>query len=329
MTKIISSGKLILSGEHAVVYGAPACAIALNKTIEGDYQSSSDAHIRIQCVALNIEEEISIEKILTVHKTLTQRYVDFTHHNLEINQVIEHPIELCWFTIAQVFAEAGFVSALDITLKTDIPLGCGMGSSAALIINLILGINALFDLRFSQEKIFSLALAAENLQHGYSSGLDIQLSLTGGMHIFRKNHALLPVKKNEHDALSLPLQYFNSGKPECTTGECVAFVKQQNFPTSLWQEFEKTTLAFVAALQSQNQENLMHAIKKNHRLLCHIGVVPQAIQAIIAAIEAQGGAAKICGAGSIRGNNAGIIFMTNNVAWPETTPLIEADLHKN
>ncbi len=332
MITCVSPGKLILSGEHSVVYGAPACALAVNKTIKGDYQKHTDDFATIHNADLNINASLKLSEIFSLHKILLKRYEEFTQNKIAINQVLTSPIELCWFAIAQAFVGAGLVPAqleratardcpykgFNIVLFSEIPLGCGMGSSAALIVNLISGVNALFDLKLSQEKIFELSLMAENLQHGYSSGLDVKLSLFGGIHLFRKNQPLQPIQ-----IPSLPFQYFNSGKPGSTTGECVAFVKQQNFPSSLWQEFEKTTLAFIDALQKQNNSELMNAIKKNHRLLCEIGVVPKHIQTIIEAIEEKGGAAKICGAGSIRGDNAGMILMTNNVDWPGATALAE------
>jgi mevalonate kinase len=123
---------------------------------------------------------------------------------------------------------------------------------------------------------------------------------------------------------TLPFQTFNSGKPQSTTGECVAFVKQQNFSKTLWKEFENTTLAFITALQDKDNAQLITIIQKNHRLLCEIGVVPQPIQAMIAEIERKGGAAKICGAGSVQGNHAGMILITDNVVWPDATPLFMA-----
>lgn len=322
MTKSITPGKLILSGEHSVVYGAPACALAVNKTIQGNYQQRTDDIVTIRNTDLNIDASLTLSEIFVLHEILLKRYEDFTHNKIAISQVLATPIELCWFAIAQGLGVGATppwspVSGFDITLKSDIPLGCGMGSSAALIINLILGVNALLDLQLSQEKIYELALAAENLQHGRSSGLDIKLSLMGGIHQFQ-NHQLTPISVS-----TLPFQYFNSGKPESTTGECVAFVKQQNFSATLWKEFEDTTHSFISALQQQDHAALIRAIKKNHRLLCEIGVVPKHIQNMIADIESQGGAAKICGAGSVRGDNAGMILIANNIHWPEATQLTE------
>ena len=53
----------------------------------------------------------------------------------------------------------------------------------------------------------------------------------------------------------------------------------------------------------------MQHIQKNHALLCQIGVVPDAIQEMIDAIEKLGAAAKICGAGALSGNAAGLLWI--------------------
>jgi mevalonate kinase len=50
-------------------------------------------------------------------------------------------------------------------------------------------------------------------------------------------------------------------------------------------------------------------IRENHRLLVQIGVVPEKVQRFISAVEARGGAAKICGAGAISGNAGGTLLL--------------------
>jgi mevalonate kinase len=50
-------------------------------------------------------------------------------------------------------------------------------------------------------------------------------------------------------------------------------------------------------------------IRENHRLLCRIGVVPQKVQQFVSEVEAAGGAAKVCGAGSVRGDSGGAVLV--------------------
>ena len=72
-----------------------------------------------------------------------------------------------------------------------------------------------------------------------------------------------------------------------------------------------------AALAGSSEQELIAAVRENHRLLVGIGVVPESVQHLVSEIEAQGGAAKICGAGSIRGDSAGIVWVVGEAARAE------------
>jgi len=50
-------------------------------------------------------------------------------------------------------------------------------------------------------------------------------------------------------------------------------------------------------------------MQQNHRLLYHIGVVPEKVNQFIKDIEQVGGGAKICGAGATRGHQAGFVLV--------------------
>ena len=78
---------------------------------------------------------------------------------------------------------------------------------------------------------------------------------------------------------------------------------------SLLNAFKVTTLAIDRALKEEDIATLHTMVKQNHRLLVDIGVVPRHTQRFIEAIEALEGCAKICGAGSIRGDKAGFVMM--------------------
>ena len=108
-----------------------------------------------------------------------------------------------------------------------------------------------------------------------------------------------------------PLYIVNTGSPESSTGECVMHTKPLLENGNLAAEMGSVTRAFKDAIQQQQFQELQVAIRANHQLLIALGVVPQSIQMFIRYLETQGAAAKICGAGSIRGNKAGIVLIVS------------------
>ena len=60
---------------------------------------------------------------------------------------------------------------------------------------------------------------------------------------------------------------------------------------------------------TQNQDQLIQSIRANHRLLCKLNLVPDSVELMIKTIEKAGGAAKICGAGTLSGQRAGVVLV--------------------
>ena len=98
------------------------------------------------------------------------------------------------------------------------------------------------------------------------------------------------------------------GRPESSTGECVSQVRAQHGDdAALWGAFGECTNSFVEALTSGSDPS--SAIKENQRLLERIGVVPEATKAFVRDVEVAGGVAKVCGAGSVKGDFGGAVLV--------------------
>jgi mevalonate kinase len=98
------------------------------------------------------------------------------------------------------------------------------------------------------------------------------------------------------------------GIPAASTGECVSNVRQ-NYGSDqvLWQAFEDCTNTLQSALE--NGVCPIDGLRENHRLLRRLEVIPAVALAFIAAVEQVGGAAKISGAGAVRGAHAGVLLV--------------------
>lgn len=301
-------GKLILSGEHAVVYGNPAIAMAVNRYTETTItRQTAQKNILFNLLNLRYHQEHSLAELQRLKNKIKEKYQQFLQGNYDIRDVLKEPFELLQYAFAQFLDNRKIKLPRGVGIQTDsnIPIGCGMGSSAATVVSTMYSVASFLGLEINMQSFYQLAWEAENMQHGHSSGVDVYLVLHGGCIRFQKD--------GQREARPIPKRSFllvNTGAPETTTGENVQAVASQlkNDPVLLT-EFAQVTENIDRALELDDTELLSNNIRHNHELLVKIGVVPEKVQRFIAEMEQMGACAKICGAGSVRGDSAGIVLV--------------------
>jgi mevalonate kinase len=300
--------KLILSGEHAVVYGSPAIACAINRFASVHIAKRADNLFEFHCNALGKPENHTLEELETLKEKCEKRHEEFCKKKREAKTILDRPIELCLYTLSKFMRHSSLEpqTGLTLTFDIDIPLSSGMGSSAAVIVSLIRALCEHYSKTLSDNEFFMLALSAENLQHGHSSGLDLRVCYSAGV-IYQSEHDI-----TRCDIKTLPFYIINTGRPDCSTGECVEHVNQAFSSSNIWNSFTTVTNQFLSALQEKNDNALAEAIHSNHDLLCKIDVVPKKAQDFIQQLNQHNIAAKICGAGAIHGDKAGMLICTMN-----------------
>lgn len=314
MKKILaarSPAKLILSGEHSVLYGHEALAIAVNRYAESRISSHLLPKIVFHFLNLDYARSFTLQALTVLKHRLQEQYYDFLQGNCSIREVLKMPFELLQFAVSNVLEKMNIAlpHGIEIHTSSNIPMGCGMGSSAASVMSIIfalahfLKIDILPSLDTSPSRFLTLGKEAENLQHGRSSGLDLQLALQGGCLQFKEGK----VEKRFQPDLSFTV--VQTGKPETTTGQCVMDVAPYFNKENMGKHFACVTLAMAVALEQGNMEEMKRLVQENHRLLQYIGVVPLKVSAFIDDIEKRGGAAKICGAGATAGQKGGVVWV--------------------
>lgn len=298
-------GKLILSGEHAVVYGYPALVMAVNRYVTTTVQPHSRSEINFSVPDLKAECSLTLAALMQLQKRIQQDYQSFLKGDLPIREVLREPIELVQFAMSLLSEVLGAESlaGISVNMHTDLLIGCGMGSSAAVVLSVLKALIHYLQASIAPETLFNLAYQAETMQHGKSSGLDLKSSLHGGCLYFKEGNI------TPRTPSMLPFYLINTGQPTATTGECVTKVAAYFKNTQLGNDFADVTNAIDHALQSNNKNDLIFAIRENHKLLKFVGVVPEKVQDLIATIEQEGGAAKISGAGSVSGHQAGAVLI--------------------
>jgi len=156
--------KVIISGEHSVVYGHPALV-----------------------AAVNIYSKVSVDAVdeIGAHEIYSEKYGVAKM----IGGAFSGPSQLKPFArIITVFRDSeGFKGRLKVRISSDIPPASGMGSSASLSVALA---NALLKLVYEKppdEKVFNLAMEGERVAHVNPSGVDVAAALWGGLILFVKD----------------------------------------------------------------------------------------------------------------------------------------------
>jgi mevalonate kinase len=298
--KFKSPGKIILSGEHAVVYDNPALGMAVNhfaKTIIDKEEVETTKNLKkIQINLPNFSYSGNFS-LLDIKNTAIE---------IATTKAFSQPVELIEYMLtylADYFSVDFSRYALKITITTDIPVGSGMGSSAAVIVSFVRVFTELFAVRTDLKELFTLAKNIENIVHKKSSGLDIYLALHGGVVFY---DGKLFHKRNN---LQVPISLINTGKPVSSTAECVSFAGKYLKMPGILHDFAAVTCEMDDILQKNDYSGIKNVVRENHVLLTNIGVVPEHIQEFIRKIENIGGAAKISGAGAVRGDSAGMVLV--------------------
>jgi mevalonate kinase len=147
MTTSSASGKIILFGEHAVVYGRPALAIPVIQVYAGvDVSDSSRAGIWIDAPDVNFHAELN---------TLPS----------------DHPIASVINNLFFLLRVSPFPN-LEIKISSTIPVASGLGSGTAVTVALTRALSSHLGHSMTFEDINTFTYEIEKLYHGTPSGID-------------------------------------------------------------------------------------------------------------------------------------------------------------
>lgn len=275
--------KIILFGEHFVVYGEPAIVVAIDRRARAEAELRQDKRLRFQSANLN-----------------TSCYFENGVFKVEQGDAKEarlkfEPVKLA---VEKVLAASGKNVGLDITINSAIPVGAGLGSSAAVVVSVTAAVSALLGLEFSKQDIFRIAFEAERVVHGTPSGVDPAIATFGGTLLFQVDTGFKPLEVKT----DVPLVIGNTGVERSTKIQ-VEKVREtmDSFPQiadPIRKAAREIVLRAVTALQENDLETLGRLMNINHALLYGIGVSDESLEWLTNAARKAGAlGAKLTGAG--------------------------------
>lgn len=273
-------GKIILFGEHAVVYARPAIAVPV--------------------------QQVRAKAIVTAEPRGAPGMVRLRAPDIGLDAALgdlpeEHPLAAAVWKAAAAM-KLTRLPACTIQVISSIPIAGGMGSGAAVTVAILRAFSASLGHPLSNEEVSSLAYEVELIHHGTPSGIDNTVITHARPVFFVKGQP--PEILQVSQAFSLVIGITGVQSP---TASVVGEVRQawEMAPEryeKLFDEIGEISISARTAIEAGDVSSLGPLMDQNHALLVEMGVSSPELETLIEAARSSGAlGAKLSGAG--RGGN--------------------------
>lgn len=287
-------GKAILFGEHAVVYARPAIAIPVTrvyaKAIITPLPRAKPGSILVDAPDIDLNARLS-----------------------ELEP--DHPFNVLF---SNLLAELGVSSspAINLRIKSTIPIAAGLGSGAAISIAIVRAFSMFLGHPLPDDRVSNLAFLTEKFYHGTPSGIDnTVITYAQPIYFIREQ----PFEKlNVSHPFTLIIADSGIKSP---TAETVGNVRQwwladQERYEHLFDQIAALVKQARVCIESGETDDLGSLMLENHSILQKVGVSSPTLDQLVSAAMAAGAlGAKLSGGG--RGGNIICLVKKQNAAQVE------------
>ena len=278
-------GKIILFGEHSVVFGQPAIAVPVT--------------------------QVQAKAIITARPDRPAGWVDLAAPNIGLAASLkdlpeDHPLS---FVVERVFQETAISRppAMTIRITSTIPIAAGLGSGAAVSVAIIRALSGFLGQPLPDDRVSNLAFEVEKLHHGTPSGIDNTV-ITYAMPVHFKRTSKDGSQQVDTFKVAEPFTIIigDSGilSPTAITVADVRLAWQADPKTfdAFFQSIGEIVVHGKRAIEYGDSATLGTLMDQNHAVLINMGVSsPELDNLVRAARQAGALGAKLSGAG--RGGN--------------------------
>jgi len=276
MTTASAPGKIILFGEHAVVYGRPAIAVPVR-------------HVRATAEVQPLEAQPRGVIRIESHQIDLSGWMDALDPNHPIRRIVE-------LTLLEVGASD--FPALSVDIRSTIPVAGGLGSGAAVSVAVARALSQQLGKPLPNERVNALAFEIEKIHHGNPSGIDNTVVTYDCPVYFRRGQPVgsFPVGK------PLTLLVGDTGLSASTAtaveGVRVRWERDRQTFEAIFDSIGVTVDRAREAIVRGENQRLGPLMDHNQELLEAMGVsAPELRRLVWAAREAGARGAKLSGAG--------------------------------
>jgi mevalonate kinase len=163
-------GKAILFGEHSVVYRGPAVVIAIDRRARVVSEKRNDDHIYFDALDLGF----------------SGYFKDGAYYPVTGERWRGKRLQAFHLVATKTMEHLGVESGLNLTLRSELPIAAGLGSSAAMSVATVASVGELLSGDLSLDDICKLAYEGEKVIHGNPSGVDNNIATYGGILRYEK-----------------------------------------------------------------------------------------------------------------------------------------------
>jgi mevalonate kinase len=275
-------GKVILFGEHAVVYGRPAIAAPVSQ-VRATAVIEPHPFARVRLVAADLGTAVWLDEAAA-----------------------DDPLALA-VRQTQVAAGLAALPGFTLTVHSDIPIASGLGSGAAVTVAVIravathLGLTGLL----TSDSLSTLAYEVEKIHHGTPSGIDnTVVAFEQPVYFVRRT----PHNQIETFSVAAPLRLLigDTGVGSATRAVVGDVRRRWEAEPSRFEELfdgcGRIATAARRAIEQGETTVIGRLMSENHALLVEMSVSSPELERLVAAAQAAGAlGAKLSGAG--RGGN--------------------------
>ena len=280
-SKASAPGKVILFGEHFVVYGVKAILCSINKRVTVTAEKTSERKIIINSEIGNL--------ILEPNKLISE---------------INSPLKPFYYLANKAIKNQD--TGIEIKINSEIPLGAGLGSSSACCVAGAAAIFKLFE-NVSKERILELAIEAERTIFENTSGADCTVCTYGGIIEYGKKQGFKKIEDEPNFQLVIANSNIEHSTESMVSGVKTFVIKNKEGFSKLLNQESKLVEDVLKLLKENNSEELGEKINQNQKYLETIGISNNQLRKMIEIGQKTSFGAKITGSGG-----GGCIFALTN-----------------
>lgn len=269
----VAAGKIILLGEHAVVYDRHALALPLEASIEANVAKGSTV-MTLSIPAWEMHQQWSPGQ--------------------SVDSTAAAAIEL----ITQHFGVRG--QPFIVQVRSRIPAAMGLGASAAFAVAVIRAFDGLLGTNLDNAKIDDLAFECERLAHGTPSGIDNNIATYGEAVLYSKSTRTRtrPFALSEVPPIVVAASGLRGSTKDMVAGVRERYDENSALYTTIFDEIDEMSVAGSVALKNCDYKQLGALMNVCQGFLNAIEVSTPELEKMIAIARANGAVgAKLTGAG--------------------------------